>query len=420
MNGSKTFDPKIVLGLLLFGALAFVATLYFIGVGETSRGTNDGGAHAYGRGLNGYAALIQLLEEEGHEPEISRSAGNLDDEGVLIITPPAYADGDEIKALIEKRRYVGPTIVVLPKWLAYSPPTQIGSDVKEGWVVLADPIVPDWVDDLGYGIELELKDKETGWLGLGQRGQLPRPDAAMSANSTQIVPIILAENGDQLVGYLDDGDSYPVLEEAAGIQGDSDAEIDRWNVMFVFEPDLFNNYGFASEQRADIAHRIVDLAMEGEDLSITVDLTLNGLGAAQNLLTLAFSPPFLAATLCLLLAMVVVAWRAFRRFGPPVAEGRAIAFGKSRLVRNSAGFIERSKRTHLLSGPYANMLRERIMKALGLKNADDQAIDSAVARRAPQAPAFSQSFANLRNAKSPNEILRAAAALKSIERMLTQ
>jgi len=30
----------------------------------------------------------------------------------------------------------------------------------------------------------------------------------------------------------------------------------------------------------------------------TFDLTLNGLGASRNLLTLAFEPPFLAATLC--------------------------------------------------------------------------------------------------------------------------
>ncbi|MGB7408735.1 MAG: DUF4350 domain-containing protein, partial [Pontixanthobacter sp.] len=151
---------------------------------------------------------------------------------------------------------------------------------------------------------------------------------------------------------------------------------------------------------------------------VVFDLTLNGLGAQQNLLTLAFRPPFLAATLCLILALLVVAWRAFRRFGPPVAQGRAIAFGKNQLVANSAGFIQRSKRFHLLSGPYADMLEKRIAKLLGLRAVDPVRMDSALAARAPDSPRYSAAVAELRDARQPKDIIRAAAALKSIERKL--
>ena len=48
-----------------------------IGIGETGRGTNDGGAHVGGRGLNGFAAVAQLLERRGWQVERSRSEARL-------------------------------------------------------------------------------------------------------------------------------------------------------------------------------------------------------------------------------------------------------------------------------------------------------------------------------------------------------
>ncbi len=175
---------------------------------------------------------------------------------------------------------------------------------------------------------------------------------------------------------------------------------------------------YTDRERAALAHEIIDLAMEGEDLPIVFDLTLNGLGRTQNLLTLAFAPPFLAATLCLALAMIVVAWRAFRRFGPPLAEARAIAFGKRRLVANGAAFILRTRRLHLLTGPYIETMRQRLAAALRLRGSDDETLDRAISTRLPDAPGFAESAAALREAARPNEILRAASALKSLERKL--
>ncbi len=420
MSRSATFNPKVVLGLVLFGALAFFATLYFIGSGQTGQDVNNGNAHAAAKGLNGYAALVQLLEKDGHEVSLSRSQGSMDDESLLVLTPPAYADADDIKQIINDRRYVGPTMIIIPKWMAFPASNIAGVEAEEGWVALAGSIEPDWPEDLGYDIKLQKYDKQTGWRGLGLRGPLPDPEKSIGAESSQIVSLVTANNGATLAGYLDDGDAYPMLEEAAQTVVNPNAEVDRWAVMFVFEADLINNYGFASENRAWVAHELVDLAMEGEDLPIVFDLTLNGLGSAQNLLTLAFRPPFLAATLCLILALIVIGWRAFRRFGPPVAEGRSIAFGKTRLIKNSAGLIQRAGRLHLLSGPYADMLRARIVTALALRKPDDADIDAAIARRSPDIQPYSSASAELRSAQTPKDILRAAAALKSIERMLSK
>jgi hypothetical protein len=118
--------------------------------------------------------------------------------------------------------------------------------------------------------------------------------------------------------------------------------------------------------------------------------------------------------------MLVVAWRAFRRFGPPVAEGRAIAFGKARLVANSAGFVQRTGRLYLLAVPFAALVASRIAGLLRLRSADDQAIDEALHRRQPDADSFSAAAAQMRAARTRSELLRAARALKDIERNLTR
>lgn len=422
------FNPRVVLGLVLFGALAFAATLYLIGAGETSRGPNDGGSHAAARGLTGFAALADILEAEGHEVTISRNQASLDDEGLLILTPPTFADGEEIAELIERRRYTGPTILVLPKWFAMEIPANVPVEKEDGWVMLSGATEAQWVEDFEgeYRTEAEVDalDPADGadWEWGDWNGTLPDRKEVQTITDATMIALVTASNGGILAGYYDDGGYYPVLDEAAGLAPADEEELDtsRWNFMVVADPDLFDNYGMADRERAALAHELVDVAMEGEDLPVIFDLTLNGLGKTQNLLTLAFAPPFLAATLCLVLALAVVGWRAFRRFGPPLAEDRAIAFGKRRLVANGAAFILRTRRLHLLTAPYIDTIRHRIAAALRLRSADDDALDQAITRRAPDAPRFADSAAALRSATRPHDILRAASALKALERKLTR
>src|SRR5690606_6603248 len=81
-------------------------------------------------------------------------------------------------------------------------------------------------------------------------------------------------------------------------------------LIFVFEPDLLDNYGMAQRENALLAERLVSAASGGERIPVIFDLTLNGLGRSANLLTLAFTPPFLAATICLIIAGIIIGWRA--------------------------------------------------------------------------------------------------------------
>jgi hypothetical protein len=428
-QGATPFDPRTVLGLLIFGALAFLAALYFIGAGKTGGEENDGGGHAASRGLTGYAALAGLLEARGENVSLVRNGARLSDTNLLVLTPPHSVDGKELSEIVERRRHAGPTIVILPKWFALPADKLRQIEAKKGWVLLGTASTPDW-PDFYDSIEVKIAPVAGGkgrpdWRGANLSGKLPDPTHVLTGNGETLEPLVAtAEKSAILAAYVNDGGVHPDLEEIADTEPSrlgEDEEI--YPLVMVFEPDLMNNYGMADRSRAMLALTLIDAARDGQDMPVAFDLTLNGLGGTTNLLTLAFTPPFLAATLCLILAAIVIAWRAFRRFGPPLAEEPPIAFGKRQLAVNGAALIQRAQRLHLLGAPYAALVRTRLANALGLRPSGDAArtdaeIDRMLAARGM--PGFVEHAEALREARGAQELLRQAGALRQIERKLDQ
>jgi hypothetical protein len=429
------FSPRVALGLVLFGALSFVALLWIIGSGMDDPGPRASGAHIQGKGLTGYAALGQFLTKRGYTITPVRSQAALDQPGVLILTPEHGTTGDKLNRLVQARRGAGPTIVVLPKWLAIPLPKG-NPKAKNGHVMLLDVLPPDWkgfYDNLTLQTgALETGPRPGGWSGAGLSGQLPNPKEVFSGRGQGLVPLVTGDGGGQvLAGYIADGGDYQRLRALAVDYVDTPEELEeveeppRFPVIFVFDADLFNNYGMGRQANAMLAEKVIQAALDGNPRKVAFDLTLAGYGRSPSLLALAFTPPFLAATLCLLLAAAVALWRAYQRFGPPVVAGRALAFGKRELVGNAAGLIQRARRLHLLGPPYADAARERLVKSLALPSRlsheqADAAIDRALAARAPGSAPFSETTAQLRAARKPTDLLRAARQLHALERTLTR
>lgn len=259
---------------------------------------------------------------------------------------------------------------------------------------------------------------------MGLSGTLPDKRAVLSGKGDDLVPLVLGGDGRLLAAFLDDGGSYASLEKLAARPMSTRIEDERlYPLIIVFEPDLLDNYGMARRQSAELAETLVRASGVKKGGPVLFDLTLSGLGQSDNLLTLAFAPPFLAATLCLLLAALITGWRAFLRFGPPFAPDRAIAFGKRALVANSAGLVRRSRRLHLLTGPYSDRVRERIVQALALPRTLDpaqagDAIDRALASRHPDSEPFTAIVGRLKAARRPHDLLKTARDLHALERML--
>jgi len=424
-TAESPFSPRAVVTLVVFGALVFVALLYMIGAGMTSGSTNDGGNHAGGQGLNGYAALAGYLEKRGYSVRRAQDAGVFDDPGLLVLTPPQWTEGAELEKILTTRRSNGPTLIILPKWLAAPVPIGIGG-AKRGWVQLAGVQSPSWkgfLDDVGVTIAPS-PGKAAQWHGGGIAGKLPDAQRVQSGGGERLFPLVRAgENGRVLAAYLDDGDSYPELAEMQpGSLTQASESADVFPVVLVFEPDLLDNYGLADEANARLAEKLVRALDDGSG-AVNFDLTLNGHARSKNLLTLAFTPPFLAATLCLLIAALAAGWRAFLRFGPARRPTREIAFGKGALVANTAGLIRRTRRRHLIAAPYAVAARERLARLLALPRmpdaaATDAAIDRALAARHPEAKSFSETAARLAAARRPHDVLKAAQDLHALERKL--
>jgi len=424
--GANPFAPRAVLLLVLFGALVFVGLLWAIGAGQTGGKTNNGGGHAGGTGLNGFAAFSRLLDSRGVNVVQARNPALLEKPGLLVLTPPAQAKGEELQRIVFRRREIGPTMIIAPKWIAATVPAREANG-KEGWVHLAGTTLPQWrefYDDIAVSLRPAPARGGKHWAARGLRGVLPDPKQVESGAGANLVPLVVTADERVLAGYYQDEGYYPEFAELAPPATRSSGDADHlYPVIMVFEPDLLDNYGMASRDNAALAGLLVDAALQNSPRQVTFDLTQNGLGRTANLLTLAFTPPYLAATLCLVLAALAAGWRSFLRFGPSRAQGRTIAFGKEALVASAANLIRRTKRLHLVTRPYADRTRERVARTLGLPRqpdpaATEQAIDHALARREPNAPSFSQLAANLRGAHSPTTILRAAQALHSLERTI--
>lgn len=420
---TNPFTPRTVLGLLLVGTLALLVLLYAIGAGLDGQRDQDGGSHAAANGLNGYAGLVSLLQKRGEDVSLARSEARLDDEALLILTPGFGTDPEKLAEVIAARRYQGPTMVILPKWSGVAASQLRLKGAKEGWVVLSDASPAEWLGDMEEfeGTTVSI-GKAASWKGLGLTGKLPEPDQIAWFKGGPFAPLVTAD-GRTLAAYWQDEGSYPVLSEQAGVtapdpETDDDVDGDKWAVVVVAEPDLLNNYALADQTRARMAVALVLASKEGQEIPIVFDLTFAGLGRSENLLTLAFEPPFLAATLCLLLAALVVGWRAFLRFGPPMAGMAASPLGKRQLAVNGAALIQRTGRWHLLGGPYAALVETRVARQLALRAGDEAALLAALDRRG-LAHDYTRQITTLRRATRPADLLRAAAALRTIERTLT-
>jgi len=436
-RNANPFSARTVLAMLVVGGLAFLAMLYAIGAGWNGGTDRNGGANAVSNSLNGYSALADMLERRGHQVTLSRSPANADTADLLVLTPPRYTDADELHDMVEARRYTGPTLVILPKWLVYPLPDDDRIEAERGWVELADAQSPSWFAPFMESDDLSLViGKTASWSGMGLSGPLPEPDSVQGikdGDAPDFYPLVRDAEGDLLAAWLYDLGYYPDLAEASGERFfDEDAErfdYDRWPVVVMFEPDLANNYGFADAMRAQMAVRLVETMLdhEGEQVvdGITFDLTLNGLGSSENLLTLAFRPPFLAATLCLILAAMVIGWRGFRRFGPARTGVPELAHGKTQLAENGGGLLARAKRWHLLGPPFAAMVTSRLARRMGLPARTDKAreiaIDDALARfgEGEQGQSFAAAASAMRAAHNPADLMRAARTLRHIETSAT-
>jgi hypothetical protein len=184
-------------------------------------------------------------------------------------------------------------------------------------------------------------------------------------------------------------------------------------VAVLSDPDLLDTQGVADLTTSRAAVEIIDRLRSGGPVAF--DVTLNGFGRGRSLLKLAFAPPLLGATLCLVAAALMMGLHALTRFGPVERPPPVLALGKRALADNSAALVRMARREPRMAPAYAALTREAAARAVGAPRDLDQVQLDALLDRLGAANRASAAFTALVReadaAKTNNDLMDVARRL---------
>ncbi|RWG80781.1 DUF4350 domain-containing protein [Mesorhizobium sp.] len=323
----------------IFASLLAAAGFFLLSTYAPDFRRPEGGATPLSKGGTGYAGLVEWLKlANGQAPPMARGEKDLESPlastFLLIVTIAPESDPAALDRII-KLRSGKETLFVLPKWQTMP---LLGHD---GWETKVERLANTVVNDrLGRIAKAK--------LGEGK----PTVDRIEVKGRKIAVP-------DELQWVADE---HPLI--AAGDGRAVLTELDNEPFYILTDPDLINNAALKDEQKAAAALDMIAM-LEPAKGAVMFDLTLHGIGQNYDLAKLLVEPPFLALTLSVLVAAALAFLHGLGRFGPPRAEGRAIAFGKRALVDTTAMLLRRAGRLGGLGDRYAALMRQRAAALLG-------------------------------------------------------
>ncbi|MBA4748226.1 MAG: DUF4350 domain-containing protein, partial [Sphingopyxis sp.] len=281
------FDPRVVGAIVVIGVIGFIAMWALIALGPQLSAGNNGQGHALSKGAAGYAGIVDYAERADIWIDIRREVVEAtplgDDEGriLLVLTPERGTDPEAIDKLI-KAHGTEPVLLVLPKWQTFPNPK------RKGWAGGGNVVrAPDALIPAAARASIDGKPRLIT-LASGARATLwgpaaPRATVALGAGLWQMFE---PGRGRSLLTRTGGGESL-VMRSA------------NRRIYILSDPDLINNFAFASRERARTAVAVLDTIAEDAGAGgLAFDVTLNGLGGGSGFLGLAFVPPFIGITLC--------------------------------------------------------------------------------------------------------------------------
>lgn len=388
MTAGQVFNPRLVVGLIAAGIVAFGAMLLLIAYGGNMGSSRDGRTHALSAAATGYKGLVSLAGEF----QETRLVRNLQDEGedLLVVSIEPFTDAEAVATMI-RRRSERPTLFILPKWFTRPDPR------RRGWVQLIGPGAGPMQNGVfGGGVTIGVAEGRPPAAAAAGEGSLsgisfPVPASPQTIAGKDISPLVELPGRGALVAQIGSAPHYVIAD-----------------------PDLVSNHGLRDPRRATAALALLARLNDDRD-TLAFDLTMNGFGTgnSKSLLRLAFEPPFVAMTLALFIAALLAGLHGAFRFGPARREARAIAFGKAALVENSAGLIRLADREARLGGAYVEVVRDETARLTGAPYwLQGERLDRYLDRLGKaDRPGFSELADQIRGARDRHSLLAAARAL---------
>ena len=335
-NPFSSMTSAMLIGV---GTVLFVAIFALLAWSPDLANKNRAGLHPYSESALGYAGLVRLLEADGQTVTVSRLSSTLDyNDGLLILALPGFglnrASEFDLESIAE------PALYVLPKWTGFA------DREKPSWQKDTELLRRETVEFTAHLFDPEAKVwrlRNPGVLQTPFGAHTPKFEHEMQVlESNRLVPIVETPGG-TLLGMIPDTSIY-----------------------ILSDPDVLNTFGLMRRENASFALSMIDWLKEYSDQTVTLDATIHGFERSESLLRAIFDIPFLGATLIAFATILLVAWGAFIRFGPPLPEDRALSFGKKALAESSAGLISMARREGQMAPGYAQVIKRNLTKRLGL------------------------------------------------------
>src|SRR5258706_5654631 len=339
---TQVFSPRVALALVAIGALSLLCFVVFAAYAPEAGGEYDGRPNALSRSAVGFAGLVAFLRADGIPVTVSR--GSSDSQyaaaSLVVLTPGLANNIAELTGATKAEL----RLVILPKWRA------MPDFLHPGWVRKIGPLDSDAI----VKRLLEPLSKGSG-LTRASGTASPTLHSGFDNKALKSGPIdsLQTISGPDWVGTVTDEQGRNVIARLAGTQ-----------LYVLSDPDLLNTLGLHDIANARATDDIIRGLRKGRG-PVIFDVTLAGYRSAPNLLRLPFEPPLLGATLCALLAALLMAGHAATRFGRPLEGGRVFALGKQALADNSAALIAMAKRENRIVPRYAAAIRARVARAIG-------------------------------------------------------
>ncbi len=415
------FRPITLISLILIGFFAFGALIVLGGFAKDLRKAPPGQATPRSVSAVGYQALTDYLEKLNYDVRETRGKRDYyDREERLVIYTPSRPTWRLSKTLENEGDAVN--FIILPKWSVGQMIAQPGEDARKGWArktrgtglyypsayenmmdglpVLRRLAKPSPDAELIFNtssarnsfgtyqpdfIDLQYFDLESRWpayleeLREAERKKAEerrRQDA--EARGETYEPRKKKEKkkkeSDETKPKEENVTPEPLPKHKVMLKIDGKAvliQLEDTQTYILSEPDLINTMAFKTQSGAAFTHAIIDeIIFDANAISMSADfdVSLHGIETNRNIIKLMVTPPFLAATLCLLAAGGLIAWQGFNRFGDPARQRPDYAHGPVSLAQTAADFMGIADRAHKTGEDYADLIRRQVVKELGYKD----------------------------------------------------
>ncbi len=317
---ASVFSPQLLVAWIAAALLTFAASLYFGSLGEGGKSGEDAvGPSTFSRSAIGYAGIAEILSRL-HIPVVKSqydALSKLGSGGVLVVAEPDLDRGAE--SAVSALRKAPTALLILPKWQGEA------SKAHPGWLAdaaLVPPLAADWVLNFAVpGGKVTRTTTAPRWT-INALGETPSLEAPVQLiTSDRLTPIVGTGEG-MLVGEL---------RSRGG------------RLWVLSDPDVVANHGLGRDGNAAFAVALLQRLAVGQPAGspIVFDETVHGyVSAPASPLALLFRFPVVIATGLGALALLLLLWASFARFGAPVPAPTALAAGKRGLVENAAGLLE--------------------------------------------------------------------------------